>query len=166
MEIKFIVDNNVGKLAKWLRTMGYDAPLFKEKDDGKMVKIALSQDRVILTKDTQVMKRRAITSGRLKAVLIKGDAPRTQLEQTANALNLDYQFRPFSICLECNHNLVEKSKDEVRGLVPTHVFMTQSKYMQCPSCQRIYWQGTHWQAMSKELKKLTESSGNEGGSRL
>ena len=155
MEIKFIVDNNVGKLAKWLRIMGYDALLFKEKDDGKMVKVALAQNRVILTKDTQIMRRRLVTSGRLKAILIEDDEPKAQLRQIADALDLDYQFRPFSICLECNQSLVERDKDEVRDLVPPYVFETQSLYMECPSCHRIYWRGTHWQAMSRELEMFT-----------
>ena len=155
MEIQFIVDNNVGKMAKWLRIMGYDALLFKEEDDGKMVKVALSQNRVILTKDTQIMRRRLVTSGRLKAILIKDDEPKAQLRQIADTLCLDYQFRPFSICLECNQSLVERNKDEVRDLVPSHVFETQSLYMECPSCHRIYWRGTHWQAMSRELEMFT-----------
>ena len=152
MEIKFIVDNNVGKLAKWLRMMGYDALLFDEEDDGKMVKVALAQKRVILTKDTQIMRRRVVTSGRLKAVLLKSDEPKAQLRQIAETLGLDYQFKPFSICLECNQSLVERDKDEVRDLVPSHVFETQSLYMECPSCHRIYWRGTHWQSMSRELE--------------
>jgi uncharacterized protein with PIN domain len=155
MEIKFIVDNNVGKLAKWLRIMGYDALLFTEEDDGKMVKVALAQNRVILTKDTQIMRRRLVTSGRLKAILIRDDEPRSQLRQIADTLGLDYQFRPFSICIECNQSLVERNKDEVRDLVPSHVFETQSLYMECPSCHRIYWRGTHWQAMSRELEMFT-----------
>ncbi len=154
MEVGFIVDNNVGKLAKWLRVMGYDTLLFKEKDDGKMLKIALSQDRVVLTKDTQIMKRRLVTSGRLKAVLIEDDAPKAQLRQIVSALNLDYQFRPFSLCLECNQKLVARGRDEVRDSVPPYVFKTQSQYMECPSCHRIYWRGTHWQAMSRELEEL------------
>lgn len=154
MEVKFVVDNNVGKLAKWLRIMGYDALLFREKDDGKMVKIALSQNRVVLTKDTQIMKRRLVTSGRLKAILIEDDNPEAQLRQIVGTLNLDYQFRPFSLCLECNQNLVERDKDEVRDLVPPYVFKTQSQYMECPSCHRIYWRGTHWQAMNRELEKF------------
>ena len=155
MEIKFIVDNNVGKLAKWLRIMGYDALFFTGEDDGRMVKVALAQNRVILTKDTQIMRRRLITSGRLKAILIEGDDPKAQLQQIAEVLNLDYQFKPFSVCLECNESLVEKDKDEVRDLVPPYVFKTQNLYMECPSCHRIYWRGTHWQAMSRELDRFT-----------
>jgi uncharacterized protein with PIN domain len=155
MEIKFIVDINAGKLVKWLRIMGYDALLFNDEDDGKMIKIALNENRVILTKDSQVMKRRLVTSGKLKAVLIEGDNPKTQLQQIASALNLDYQFKPFSVCLECNQDLIERHRDDVRSLVPPHVLKTQSHYMECPSCHRIYWRGTHWQAMSKELKEFT-----------
>jgi len=154
VEIKFIVDNNVGRLAKWLRIMGYDALLFTEEDDGKMVKVALAQNRVILTKDTQIMRRRLVTSGRLKAILIEDDNPKAQLQQVVEDLDLDYQFRPFSICLECNQNLVERDKEEVRDLVPPYVFETQNLYMECPSCRRIYWRGTHWQAMSEDLEQF------------
>ena len=154
MEIKFIVDNNVGKLAKWLRIMGYDALLFSGEDDSRMVKVALAQNRVILTKDTQIMSRRLVTSGRLKAILIEDDDIEAQLHQVVEALNLDYHFRPFSICLECNQCLIEKDKDAVRELVPPYVFKTQGLYMECPSCHRLYWRGTHWQAMSRELEKL------------
>ncbi len=157
-EIKFIVDHNVGKLAKWLRIMGYNAVLFTEKDDGLMVKTALAQNRVILTKDTQIMRRRVVTSGRLKVILIAHSDPKAQLRQIVDALNLDYQFRPFSLCLECNEVLIEKSKDQVQELVPPYVFKTRSKFVECPSCHRIYWQGTHWEAMNRELKRLMTGS--------
>lgn len=158
MEIKFIVDHNVGKLAKWLRIMGYDALLFTEEDDGKMVKVALAQNRVILTKDTQIMRRRLVTSGRLKAILIEDSDPKAQLRQIVHALNLDCQFRPFSLCLECNQKLVERGKDGVRDLVPPYVLKSRSQFMECPSCHRIYWQGTHWEAMSRELERLMAES--------
>jgi uncharacterized protein with PIN domain len=154
VEIKFIVDNNVGKLAKWLRIMGYDALLFSGEDDGRMVKIALAENRVILTKDREVMKRRLVTSGKLKAILIKDDDIEAQLLQVVKALNLDYHFGPFSVCLECNKRLIEKDKDSVKESVPPYVFKTQRLYMECPSCHRIYWRGTHWQAMNRELEKL------------
>jgi uncharacterized protein with PIN domain len=154
VETKFIVDNNVGKLAKWLRVMGYDAVLFSGEDDVRMVKVALAQGRVILTKDREVMKRRLVTSGKLKAVLIEGDDVEAQLHQVVEAFNLDYHFSPFSVCLECNQHLIEKDKDAVQKLVPPYVFKTQRLYMECPSCHRIYWRGTHWQAMNRELEKL------------
>ena len=158
MQIKFIADNNAGKLARWLRMIGYDTLLFKEKDDGKMVEIALKEGRVILTKDTQIIKRRLVTDGKLKAIFIEHDDPKIQLQQIVKTLNLNYHFRPFSLCLDCNQTLIPRSKDEVQSLVPSYVFKTQEQYMECPSCHRIYWQGTHWQAMVKELENLAEGS--------
>ena len=154
MEIKFFADNNVGKLAKWLRMMGYDTRFFNGSDDSHMVAIALAEGRVILTRDTQIMRRRVVTNGQLKAILIQGDKPEHQMRQVVDSLNLDCQFRPFTICLECNQPLLPRSKEQVKDLVPPYVFQTQVKYVECPTCHRIYWRGTHWQAMTEKLKKF------------
>jgi uncharacterized protein with PIN domain len=151
---KFIVDCNVGKLAKWLRLMGYDTTFFNGTDDSQLVATALAEGRVILSRDTPIMERRVITSGRLKAILIQSDEPELQIRQVIDTLGLDSHFRPFTICLECNQPLVERKKDEVKELVPPYVFKTQNQFMQCPTCKRIYWRGTHWQAMTKRLEKL------------
>ncbi len=154
MEIKFFADNNVGKLAKWLRMMGYDTLFFNGSDDSSMIAIALAEGRVILTRDTQIMRRRVVTSGQLKAILIQGDEPEQQMCQVIDSLNLDCQFRPFTICLECNQPLLPRSKQQVKDLVPPYVFQTQVQYVECPTCHRIYWRGTHWQAMTEKLKKF------------
>ncbi|MBL7125293.1 MAG: Mut7-C RNAse domain-containing protein [Dehalococcoidales bacterium] len=155
--LKFIVDSNVGKLAKWLRIMGYDTRFFDGRDDSHLVAIAQAEDRVILTRDTQIMKRRVVTRGQLKAILIQSDEPELQIYQVIDTLDLDCRFRPFTICLECNQPLVEWSKGQVKELVPPYVFQTQSQFMECPACHRIYWRGTHWQAMTKKLKRFMKS---------
>ena len=151
---KFIVDSNVGKLAKWLRIMGYDSLFFNGGDDSCMIATALAERRVMLTRDTQIMKRRVVTSGQLKVILVKSDKPELQMQQVIDTLNLDCSFRPFTICLECNQFLVERNKQQVEDLVPPYVFQTQNQYMECPACHRIYWRGTHWQAMTKNLEKF------------
>jgi len=154
---KFIVDSNAGKLAKWLRIMGYDTRFFDGSDDSHLVAIAQAEDRVILTRDTQIMKRRVVTRGQLKAILIQSDEPELQIYQVIDTLDLDCRFRPFTICLECNQPLVERSKEQVKELVPPYVFQTQSQFMECPACHRIYWRGTHWQAMTEKLKRFMKS---------
>ena len=154
MEIKFIVDNNVGKLAKWLRIMGYDTVFFNAENDSNMIATALAEERVILTRDTQIMKRRVVINGQLKAILIRSDEPEQQMHQVIATLNLDCQYRPFTICLECNQPLLERSKQQVKDLVPPYVFQTQSQFMECPACHRIYWRGTHWRAMTRKLEKF------------
>ena len=154
--LKFIVDQNVGRLVKWLRIMGYDTIFFNGSNDSLMIATALAEGRVILTRDTQIMRRRVVTKGLLKAILIQSEYPQEQIRQVIETLNLDCLSRPFTLCLECNQPLVERSKEQVKDLVPPYVFKTQSQYMQCPSCRRIYWRGTHWQAMTKRLEHFME----------
>jgi uncharacterized protein len=158
MGTKFIADNNVGKLARWLRLMGYDTLFLGQKDDARMIKIALDEDRVILTKDAEFMKRRLVANGTLRTIHIEQDDPRLQVREVMKTLKLDYHFKPFSLCLECNKPLVARDREEVRSLVPARVFETQIQYTQCPTCHRIYWPGTHWQAMGKELQGLQTGS--------
>jgi len=157
-EPKFIVDNNVGKLVKWLRIMGYDTVFFDGTSDAQMISKALAEKRVILTRDTQLVQRRVVTSGRLKAILITTDEPEAQMQRVIAALKLNCQFQPFTLCLECNQPLIERSKEEVKERVPPYVFRTQSQYMECPVCHRIYWRGTHWTAMSNTLKNFMQCS--------
>ena len=155
--LKFIADHNVGKLAQWLRLMGYDTLFFDGEDDSQMVAIARAENRIILTRDTGVMHRRIITQGRLKAVLITSDDAETQLRQLITDLKLDCAFKPFTRCLVCNQPLVARTRDEVKDRVPPYVFRTQSQYMECPHCHRIYWRGTHWQAMTHRLERICQS---------
>ncbi len=155
---KFIVDHNVGKLAKWLRMLGYDTLFFNGDNDSQMVSAALSEGRIILTRDTQIIKRRVVTSGKLKALLLRSDNPGEQIKQVVETLNLGGHARPFTLCLECNKPLEERSKEEVKDRVPPYVFKTQEHYVECPSCHRIYWKGTHWQAMIKKVAVFTRNS--------
>ena len=156
--LKFIVDHNVGKLAKWLRMMGYDSLFFNGSDDTYMVAQAMAEGRVILTRDTEIMKRWVITSERLKAVLINSEEPKQQMQQLIGTLELKRQFKPLTLCLECNQPLVERSREEVKDRVPPYVYKTQSQYVECPACHRIYWRGTHWEAMLKKLNKFSDFS--------
>ncbi|HLE02408.1 MAG TPA: Mut7-C RNAse domain-containing protein [Dehalococcoidia bacterium] len=152
--MKFLVDMNVGKLARLLRMMGYDALLFQGHDDGALVKRALAEGRVVLTKDGQVFQRRVVRLGRLKALRIEGEDPFLQLRQVVEAFRLKYDYRPFSLCLECNVPLEPRAKEEVRGLVPPFVYESQEEFHQCPACKRLYWRGTHWQHMGRVLRGL------------
>lgn len=158
--LRFIVDHNVAKLARWLRMMGYDTTIFSEPDDWQMIRIALAENRIIITKDTGVMKRRIITSGKLRALLIESDVPNKQIQQVIKAFNLDNR-NSFSLCLECNVPLVAMQREEVKDRVPLYVYRTKSQFVECPACRRVYWQGTHWKAMMQTLEKLQKTNGYE-----
>ena len=154
---RFIADINVGKLARWLRMIGYDTLLFDHGDDKHLIHIAMTENRIILTRDTQMMKRRVIAIGELKALLITSDNPGKQIYQVINELGLNPNFNPFSLCLECNQPLVKISKEDAKDRIPPYVYRTQSQYVECPNCHRLYWQGTHWQEMVKKLEELINS---------
>lgn len=152
--MKFIVDHNVGKLARWLRMMGYDSVFFDSGEDSLMVRQALAEGRTVITRDTGIMRRRVVNNGRLKAILIESEEPERQMQQLLTAFDLAEESKPFTLCLECNRALEPRTPEEVAERVPPYVFQTQKQYVECPACHRIYWQGTHWEAMVRKLKSL------------
>lgn len=156
IEPKFIVDINAGKLVHWLRLMGYDAVLFNDKDDGIMIKTALQQQRIILTRDTEIFKRRITASGKVQAMLLEDPDSETQLIKVVRRYKLNFYYKPFSRCLECNEILQPVDKSLVRGLVPAFIYETQQNYMQCAKCNRIYWKGSHWTAMNIKLEQIAQ----------
>ncbi len=156
MALKFIVDANVGKLTKWLRLLGYDAIFFDGAQDGEMISTALREQRVILTRDTHILEWGLVRSGRVKALLINADHPDTQIRQVIRDLGLAIDGKMFTRCLECGEPLRRIAKGDVESRVPPYVFKTQEQFLECPKCRRLYWRGTHWQAMVSRLQRLAE----------
>ena len=136
-----------------MRMIGYDTLFFSDGYDSDMVAAALAEGRIVLTRDRQIVKRRVVSNSWLKVILIQSDIPERQIQQVINTLNLDCQFRPLTVCLECNQFLQERSKQQVKDRVPPYIFQAQNQYTECPICHRIYWRGTHWQAMIKQLEQ-------------
>jgi len=158
--LKFIVDHNVAKLARWLRMMGYDATIFDQPDDWQMIRTALAENRIIITKDTGVMKRRVIASGKLRALFVTSDDPEKQIQQVIETFQLD-SSKPLTLCLECNVPLVVVNREDIKGRIPPYVYQTKSQFFECPICHRVYWQGTHWEAMTQTLSKFSRKKFKE-----
>src|SRR5947209_8474885 len=102
--MRFIVDNNVGRLAVWLRALGYDTSYIDPIEDGELVEIAQREGRILLTKDTGIFRRRLITSGEVRAIRVHGDDWRRQLAQIVMELGLRTEPR-FTRWIECNTSL-------------------------------------------------------------
>lgn len=159
-EMKFIVDQNVGKMAKWLRMAGFDVALFTGADDAALIAAALAEGRILLTRDRRIMKRGPIAGGRIRAVLIESDRLPDQVRQVVAALNLDRsQFRPFTLCLECNQRLEVRQREAIRERIPPYVGLTQDRFAECPACGRLFWPGSHRRSMSLEMAGMP-GSGN------
>ena len=155
VEPRFIVDLNVGRLAKWLRVMGYDTLFPQEGGDNELVRIALREGRVLVTRDAGIARRRAARLGQMRVVHIVDDVLRSQLRQMVRDLGLSLEGG-FSRCVRCNELLQPAVKEAVAERLPSYVRQTQSQFMECPRCRRIYWRGTHWSNMMAELGQVYE----------
>jgi uncharacterized protein with PIN domain len=145
-EVRFIADVMVGKLARWLRVLGFDVAYSNTFEDDEIIRRAESEDRIILTRDTGIAARR--THGR--CVLIESGNHKEQVRQVLQTFDLK-DFNVFSRCLECNALLQEVDKESVFQRVPPFVYLTQKRFVECPSCNRVYWRGTHADEMRKQI---------------
>jgi uncharacterized protein with PIN domain len=150
--MKFIVDNNVGRLAGWLRALGYDTASINPIEDDVLLEIAQREGRIVLTKDTGVMRRRAVTSGEVHALKVESDDWQEQLAQVVQTFGL--RTSPtFERCMACNTALEAVSRDDALGHVPPYVHRTQTDFQRCPSCGRYYWHGTHLGRIQHGLRR-------------
>ncbi|MFQ6117655.1 MAG: Mut7-C RNAse domain-containing protein [Candidatus Bipolaricaulia bacterium] len=142
--MKFLVDAMLGKLAKWLRILGYDTLYFRDLEDEQLIGLAEVEGRVLLTGDEELWRH---------GILISSDDWREQLRELAEAVELDTS-RVFTRCIECNVPLDRVGRAEIEGEVPPYVFATQEEFGRCPGCGRIYWKGTHFQSALAEVERI------------
>jgi len=148
--MKFIADSMLGKLAKWLRVLGHDVLYSAKLDDPELARIARLENRILLTRDTQLVKRRGV-----KFVLISSEHPEQQVRQLMEELGITVDADSFSRCLICNTVLTNVEAQTVAREVPPYVLATQTRFCRCPTCSRVYWRGTHWQRMQDKLRKIS-----------
>ncbi|MFC2144746.1 Mut7-C RNAse domain-containing protein [Actinomycetota bacterium] len=151
--MKFIADIMVGKLARYLRIAGYDVAYFNDASDDFILKTAMEEDRIVLTRDTLMLKRRQFTNGNIKSVFISDDDLKKQLIQVRLELNISLG-PDLKRCLICNDPLVKVLKKDVRSKVPPYVYKTQDEFMHCKGCEKYYWRGTHYDYMVDFFKRL------------
>jgi len=149
---KFVADNMLGKLARRLRMLGFDTVYSGESSDEDLVKIARREDRLLLTRDTRLAELKVI-----KALLIKSLDYPAQVKQVMKDLNLKVaRGKAFARCIECN-NLIEKiEKGKIKDKVPEFVYETNEEFTFCPKCQKVYWKGSHYEKMVKEIESFAQ----------
>ncbi len=138
----------LGTLAKWLRILGYDTLFDPDIDDHQLVRLARAEDRLILTRDRELARRRGV-----RVLLVADELLDDQIRQVLADLDLEPD-RSFSRCPVCNEPLVATDRETARSRVPAYVARTQDTFKSCPICQRVYWRGTHWQRMVEQLAQL------------
>jgi len=150
--MKFLCDDNLGKLAKWLRILGYDTLFFDPIGDGELVSRALKENRVVLSRDTHLSRFKLKLGERL--LLIKSDKPLEQLKQVMEHFKLKPEKNLlFSRCLICNQVLERVEKEMIKDRLYPYVYQTQNNFVHCPQCDRIFWPATHVEKMMKTLSE-------------
>lgn len=147
--MKFIADSMLGRLARWLRILGYDVAYESSISDDDLISRSLHERRVILTMDRELSQRESAKN----CLLIKSDDYREQLKHVINHYNIDCKSFIFSRCFICNELLDYIEKEKIEGKVPPYVYSTHNEFDFCPQCHRVYWSGTH---RGKILDKLDE----------
>lgn len=148
--MRLLLDGMLGRLAKWLRLLGYDAAYFPNLDDNELVRLARAEGRILLTRDRELTRRPGLT-----CLLVESDKLEEQVQQVLSDLQLETE-QPFSRCPVCNTPLQEVEKPLVKERVPPYIFRTKEHFSLCPNCDRIYWQGTHWANVREEIARMRE----------
>jgi hypothetical protein len=147
--MRFVVDAMLGRLARWLRVVGFDALYPTHLDDDGLVELSNAEERILLTKDVALLREKKVDG-----YLIRSHAWEDQLVEVIDEFNLRDHVKPFSRCLNCNQLLVEISKKDVIGCVPALVYQCQYQFFRCDACQRVYWNGSHIDRMTAKLSKI------------
>jgi uncharacterized protein with PIN domain len=144
----FILDAHLGKLARALRMLGFDALYRSDYDDPEIVEIAAARERVILTRDVQLLKIGAVTRG----CWVRSTSPREQLLEVVRRFDLGPLIRPFTRCMDCNGTLADVPKEAVAQELPPGTKRRFHRFSRCLSCGKIYWPGSHHDRMNEVVE--------------
>ncbi|MGC8863813.1 MAG: Mut7-C RNAse domain-containing protein [Armatimonadota bacterium] len=148
--MRFLADCMLGKLAKWLRMLGYDTVYMPDADDDELVRIAVRENRILLTRDHRLCDRRMVRS---RCLFVDWGSTGAQVRQVIDALGLTVSDDTlFTRCAVCNSEIRPIDRADVRGRVPPYVYKTQAEYGYCPTCDKIYWRGTHVQHVIEAIR--------------
>lgn len=151
-EPAFLCDEMLGKLASWLRLAGYDAAYRKDVDDRELADEAAATGRVLLTRDADLARGAPDPPG---AFRVEALDPHEQLAEVVDGLGLPIlRERVLSRCSTCNAEVEEADPEDVRGETPEGVPDRFETFWRCPDCERVYWPGSHVDAIRDVLDGL------------
>ena len=149
-ETKFVLDVHMGRLAGYLRMLGFDTRYTNDADDHELVRISRDDRRILLTRDRGVLKHSDVTHG----YWVRETNSRRQLEEVVRRFDLAGSLRPFTRCMVCNEPLKAAARGEVEGRVPKGTLEWCKEYAVCTGCGRVYWEGSHYRRMRQWIEGL------------
>ncbi len=148
--VTFVLDVHLGKLARYLRLLGFDCSYQNDMDDAAIVQLSGLAQRVVLTRDKGLLKRRQVVFG----CLIRSNQVESQVHEVLDRFQLRQAIRPFCRCVVCNHLIVPVEKAEILHRLKPKTRRYYNIFQRCPGCNRIYWQGPHYVKICQWLDNL------------
>lgn len=156
----FVLDNHLGKLARYLRLLGFDTLYPKEHlKDEQLAQMAGDQDRIMLTRDRRLLMRRVVDHG----YYLRSDNAKQQAVEVLSQFELYDHIQPWRRCLQCNGLLHEVKKEEVIDQLEPKTRQYYDRFRQCQSCGQIYWKGSHYKKLDRLIEEISLNRSGASG---
>jgi uncharacterized protein with PIN domain len=160
--LRFVLDAHLGRLAAYLRMLGFDTLYRGDYSDRELSRLAAAETRVLLTRDRGLLMRSSLAHG----CYIRETDPRRQLKEVLQRFDLWASISPFARCMRCNARLAAVAREAVIDRVPPRSRAHCQEFRQCPGCGRVYWNGSHYRRMQRLILEITENLQGGSGSPL
>ena len=150
---RFVLDNHLGRLAAYLRMLGFDCLYENDYYDEELAEIVQNEERILLSRDRRLLMRKVVVHG----YCLRSLDSLEQLKEVVQRFDLVKRISPFHRCLRCNHLLESVNKETVLDRLEPLTKLYFNEFKICPSCKQIYWKGSHYEKMQKLIEETTES---------
>lgn len=147
---RFVLDTHLGRLAAYLRMLGFDALYRNDYPDDELARISHAQSRIVLTRDVGVLKRSLVTYG----YYVRSTNPRKQIAEVLKRYSLSDYAEPFKHCIKCNGTLEQVDKEEILDELPQRTREHYNEFHRCQDCGKIYWKGSHYEQMQAFIAEV------------
>ena len=149
----FILDNHLGRLAAYLRMLGFDVLYRNDFQDEELARVCNQEQRILLTRDKRLLMRNLVTRG----YWLRSKIPRLQLEEVVGRFGLAGITQPFQRCVRCNEPLVPVRKEDILHRLKPLTRQYYDEFRLCPACDQVYWKGSHYQRMCQLIEQVLET---------
>jgi uncharacterized protein with PIN domain len=153
VEPRFVLDNHLGRLAAYLRMLGFDCLYQNSYEDDELAEIAQREERILLSRDRRLLMRKVINHG----YCLRSLDSLEQLSEVIQRFDLAKRIVPFHRCLRCNHPLEPVEKEAVLDRLEPLTKLYFDEFQICPACKQIYWKGSHFERMQNVIEQLTKN---------
>jgi uncharacterized protein with PIN domain len=150
---RFILDAHLGKLARYLRMLGFDSLYRNDYSDKEIIETARDQKRIILTRDKLLLRSPRVDHG----YYVRSVEKHAQLIEIVKKFDLYSQFRSFTRCMTCNTELLPVGKKMIRDRIDPDIYKCFDEFYNCPSCEKFFWRGSHFERMERQIRDIIDN---------